>query len=132
MMDAATLYVIVTLSDGTQSTSTFGYSSLQACAASMEMLKEVRRADEEAPVNGYWCVENKPHVGFMRCNWRARGCEHFTMSTPRGCTALRWVVQMRDRSRTANCHVEGEERKRGDDKFPQPDPIDGNDVLKRH
>jgi hypothetical protein len=49
-MDAATLYVVLTLANGEQQTSTVGYSSLQACAAQMDFLRTVQRADRKAPI----------------------------------------------------------------------------------
>ncbi len=66
-MDAATLYVIVMMSDGSQTTSAQGMPSLRACAAMVELLKDVARADHEAPINGYWCVENKQTVRLYTC-----------------------------------------------------------------
>ena len=67
-MDAATLYVIVTMSDGSQTTSAQGMPSLHACTAVVELLKEVARADRSAPINGYWCVENRQTVRLSTCS----------------------------------------------------------------
>ena len=122
-MDAATLYVIVTMSDGSQTTSAQGMTSLHACTAVVELLKDVARADREAPINGHWCVENRQTVRLYTCSRHYRGpCEGFDTSTLRGCTALRWVMQMRDRSLTGHCYVgDGKETDEG----PQPDPYDG-------
>ena len=122
-MDAATLYVIVTMSDGTQTTSTLWYPSLRACAASMEFLKDVARADREAPIQGYWCVGNKQTVRLYTCGWRARGCEDIQMASRQGCTALKWVMVMRNRNRTGTCYVG--DKVEGDETSPQPDPSDG-------
>jgi hypothetical protein len=51
-MGAATLYVIVTMSDGSQTTSAQGMPSLHACTAVVELLKEVARADRTATLPG--------------------------------------------------------------------------------
>ena len=122
-MDAATLYVIVTMSDGTQSTSTLGFRSLRDCAAAMELYKDLRRSDEEAPINGYWCAPNRLTISLSTCSRHRHGaCEYFDMSTLRGCAALRWVKQMRDWSLFGHCYVgDGRETDEG----PQPDPYDG-------
>ena len=50
-MDAATLYMVLTMQDGTQTTSSRGYPSLRACAAGMEFLKDVARADRQGPID---------------------------------------------------------------------------------
>ena len=123
-LDAATLYMIVTLQDGTQSTSTFGFPSLRACAAGMDLFKEIERADRQGPIKGYWCVENKLPVTLSTCEWGWRGCEDFAMSSLRGCSALRWAMQMRNRSRSSHCYV-GDGKETDEDKLPQPDPFDG-------
>ena len=122
-MDAATLYVMLTMQDGTQTTSGRGYPSLRACAAGMEFMKEVARTDRQGPIIGYWCVENRQTVRLYTCSRYYRGpCEGFDTSTLRGCTALRWVKQIRDRSLTGRCYVgDGKETDEG----PQPDPYDG-------
>jgi hypothetical protein len=108
-MDAATLYVMLTMSDGSQTTSAQGYPSLQACAAGMEVIKDIARSDREAPIQGYWCVENRPDVDFIACGWRDRGCEDFTMWSRQGCTTLRWITRMRKPYRRATCYVNGED-----------------------
>jgi len=123
-MDAATLYMALTMQDGTQNTSSLGFPSLRACAAGMEFLKDVARADRQGPINGYWCVENKLPVTLLTCEWGWRGCEHFEMSSRRGCSALKWEMQIRDRSRSSHCYV-GEGREPDEDKLPQLDPYDG-------
>ena len=122
-MDAATLYVMLTMQDGSQTTSARGYLSLRACAAGMEFMKEVARTDRQGPIIGFWCVENRQTVRLYTCSRYYRGpCEGFDTSTLRGCTALRWVMQMRDRSRTGHCSVgDGKETDEG----RQPDPYDG-------
>ena len=80
-MGAATLYVIVTMSDGSQTTSAQGMPSLHACTAVVELLKEVARADRSAPINGYWCVEHKPHIDLQICEpWYSGRCDRYTPS----------------------------------------------------
>ena len=124
-MDPVTLYMVLAMQDGTQITSSLGYPSLRACAAEMEFLKDLARSDRQGPIKGYWCVENKLPVTLSTCEWGWRGCEDFAMSSRRGCSALKWALQIRDRGRSSRCYVgDGKETDEG----PQPDPYDG--VLK--
>jgi hypothetical protein len=122
-MDAATLYIMLTMQDGSRTASARGYPSLRACADGMEFMKEVARSDRDGPILGYWCVENRQTVSLSTCSRHYRGpCEYFDMSTLRGCAALRWVKQMRDWSLFGHCYV-GDRRET--DEGPQPDPYDG-------
>jgi hypothetical protein len=54
-------------------------------------------------------ARNMPHKirqGFYlsACGWLGRSCEHFGPLSRQGCTADKWVVHMRDRSRIARCY----------------------------
>ena len=57
-MDAATLYMIVTMPNGEQSTSTMRYPTLEACEAQVELLRTVEPLDRQAPVTSYRCIIN--------------------------------------------------------------------------
>jgi hypothetical protein len=104
-MDAATLYVMLTMQDGTQTTSARGYPSLRACAAGMEFMKEVARTDRQGPIIGFWCVEPKPLIRIEICESQYSGrCDRYTPSTRRGCEALRWITHMRDRRQFGRCY----------------------------
>jgi hypothetical protein len=110
-MDAATLYMVLTLPNGEQQTSTVGYSSLQACAAQMDFLRTVQRADRKAPIAAYWCEEHKPHIDLQICeSWYSGRCDRYTPSTRRGCEALRWIAHMRDRSLYGRCDQDPPEK----------------------
>ena len=116
-MDAATLYVMLKMSDGSQTTSAQGMPSLHTCAAGMEFLKEVARTDRQGPIVGFWCVENKPHIELQICELQYSGrCDRYTPSTRRGCEALRWITHMRDRSLYGRCDQDPPEKE------PPPPP----------
>jgi hypothetical protein len=102
-MDAATLYMVLTLPNGEQKTSTVGEPTWQACWAHVEMLKDVKRTDPEAPIVSYRCELHNPIFGLIICDRRSGQCEHLRPSSRLGCTALQWVTYMRDRSRIARC-----------------------------
>jgi hypothetical protein len=56
-MDAATLYIVLTMTNGEQSTVTLGFASLQACEVHIDFLRDVERADPEPdfPIKSYRC-----------------------------------------------------------------------------
>jgi hypothetical protein len=60
-MDAATLYIVLTLPNGGQSTVTQGFTSMQACEAHVDFLREVERADLDPDflVKSYRCEEHE-------------------------------------------------------------------------
>jgi hypothetical protein len=49
-MDAATLYIVMTLANGEQKTSTVGEPTWQACWAHADKLRDLKRADPQAPI----------------------------------------------------------------------------------
>jgi hypothetical protein len=103
-MDAATLYVVLTLPSGERRTSTQGYATWRACWAHIELLQDMKRADPEAPIASFRCELNKPVFGLIICDRHGRSCEHLRPTSGQGCIALRWVAHMRNRNKFANCY----------------------------
>jgi hypothetical protein len=123
-MDAATLYMVLTLPNGEQRTSNQGFSSLQACEAKADWhrLIEPRHPQPPGAVTSYRCAEPKMRPAFYLAAYDQRGHprERFGPASRQGCTAYKWVLHMRDRSLTARC-----------DEWPEvaepktePDPLD--------
>jgi hypothetical protein len=61
-MDAATLYVVLTLPIGMQKTKIVGEPTLASCLSDTETLRELKRSDPKAPVVRYWCAAKSPPV----------------------------------------------------------------------
>jgi hypothetical protein len=59
-MDAATLYVVLTLPIGRQKTTTVGEPTLATCLSDTKNLRELKRSDPKAPVVRYWCAAQSP------------------------------------------------------------------------
>jgi hypothetical protein len=59
-MDAATLYIVLTLPNGEQSTSTQKVSTLEACEAQVELFRTVEPLDRQSPVTSYRCEGHNP------------------------------------------------------------------------
>ena len=71
VMDAATLYMIVTLPNGEQSTSTHEFPTLEACEAQAELLRTVEPLDRQSPVTSYRCEGHNP-IAFVAPYRRGR------------------------------------------------------------
>ena len=65
-MDAATLYMIVTLPNGEQSTSTHKFPTLESCEAQVELLRTVEPLDRQPPVTSYRCKGHNPFAFLAR------------------------------------------------------------------
>jgi hypothetical protein len=104
-MDAATLYMIVTLPNGEQTTSTVDFSTLWKCEAKAEWFQLIERRKSPGAVTSYRCVEHEVRPAFYLDAYDRRGHprDHFGPSSRQGCTAYKWVVHMRDRGLTARC-----------------------------
>jgi hypothetical protein len=89
-MDAATLYIVLTLSAGSQTISTQGFASMQACEAAVEILKNAERAS-------YRCEGHNPFA-FIDHKRRGRSRHLVTLSSRQACTAYQWIAYLRDRS----------------------------------
>jgi hypothetical protein len=71
----------------------------------VEMLKDLKRTDPEAPIVSYRCEFHDPVIGLIICERRYGGsCEHLRPKSREGCVALQWVAHMRDRGRVAHCY----------------------------
>ena len=92
-MDAATLYIVLTMQDGTQRASIIGKPTWAACRQHIAFLQELKRMDPDAPIVRYRCMFKRPdhYVGLDICNQHHRQCEYYRTSTRRGCDALRWI-----------------------------------------
>ncbi len=119
-MDAATLYMIVTLPNGEQSTSTMEFSTVGKCEAKADWFQLVERR-HGATVMSYRCTEGKIRPAFYLNAYDRRGhpSEHFGPSSRQGCTAYKWVLHMRDRGVTARCD---EYPRSSDDAEPEREP----------
>jgi len=128
-MDAATLYMVLTLPNGEQSTSTVDFSALWKCEAKVEWLRLIESRHPQPPgaVTTYRCAEHAFRPGFYRVveDRRARPRDHVEPLSRRGCSAYKWIVHMRDRGLTAQCYEL--DRSSDDDAKPKnlPDPYDG-------
>ena len=92
-MDAATLYMIVTLPNGEQSTSTQKFQTLEACDAQVELLRTVEPLDRQSPVT-YRC---KGHNPFRFIAGYGRTRRYLALPSRQGCNALRWITYLCDR-----------------------------------
>ncbi len=102
-MDAATLYMVLTMQDGTQTTATFSYETVRDCEAHVEMLRLVERADPQSPIRSYRCERRRGASYYLTCDWPAV-CGYVGPYTREGCSTRQWLVHMRDRDLTAHCH----------------------------
>ena len=111
-MDAATLYIVLTMQDGTQKVSIIGKPTWAACRQHIAFLQELKRMDPDAPIVRYRCMFKRPdhYVGLDICNQHHRQCEYYRTSTRRGCDALRWISHMRDRRKIGSCYEEPPEK----------------------
>jgi len=96
-MDAATLYIVLTLPNGEQSSSTQKFPTLEACEAQVELLRTVEPLDRQQPVTSYRCKGRNP-IAFL-AHYRRGGSRPFAkLSSPQACTAYQWTAYRRDRS----------------------------------
>jgi hypothetical protein len=111
-MDAATLYIVLTLPNGEQKASIIGKPTWAACRQHIAFLQELKRMDPDAPIVRYRCMFKMLHqyVGLDICDRHHRQCQFFRTSTRRGCEALRWISHMRDRKKTGSCYQEPPEK----------------------
>ena len=109
-MDAATLYMIVTLPNGAQSTSTVEFGTLQACEQKTAWFQLIERRKSPRAVTSVRCAEHKIRPGFYLSAYDWRG-------HPRG-------LHMRDRGLPARCY---EQPRSSDDAEPKWEP-DGLDM----
>jgi hypothetical protein len=86
-MDAATLYVVLTLPNGEQRTSSKEFSTLRACEVQVDLRQHV--PEPTGAVTTYRCAEHKtrPSIYLVACGPRAKPCEYLGPLSRRGCSA---------------------------------------------
>ena len=125
---SSTLYIVLTLPNGEQTTSTVDFSTLWKCEQKVVWHRLIDRRHPQPPgaVTSYRCAEHKVRPAFYLNAYDRRGhpSEHFGPSSRQGCTAYKWIVHMRDRGLTARCD---EYPRSSDDTEPKTVP-DGFDM----
>jgi hypothetical protein len=110
-MDAATLYIVLTLPNGGQRAFIIGKPTWAACRQHIAVLQELKRLDPDSPIVRYRCTFNKPHIELQICEpWYSGKCDRYTLSSRQGCTALRWISHMRSRKQLGRCYPEPPEK----------------------
>jgi hypothetical protein len=127
-MDAATLYLMVTLPSGERRSSTKEFSNLPTCEVQAELLRRRVPMHPKPPDDAEYRCEAHLPIFLLANHKRGRSRHLLSFTSLQGCTAFRWIAFMRDPSRTAHCHEwaliwnadnrEGEED--GMDMFGQP------------
>ena len=84
-MDAATLYVVLTIPNGEQSTSTQKFPTLEACEAQAEWLRQLDRLDHQLPSTSYRC-EGHNRFAFVAGYGKSR--RYLKLPSRQACTAL--------------------------------------------
>jgi hypothetical protein len=96
-MDAATLYTIVTLANGEQTTSTQKVPTLEACEARAEWRRQIDRLDRQQPVTLYRC-EGHNRFAFVAHYQRGRSRHLLELSSRQACATYQWIAYLRDRN----------------------------------
>ena len=96
-MDAATLYIVLTLPNGGQQTSIQKFSTLEACEAEVELLRTVEPLDRRSPVTSYRCGGHNPFAFIARYR-RGNSGRLVELPSRQACTAYQWITYLRDRS----------------------------------
>jgi len=103
-MDAATLYIVLTMQDGTQSTERYNYETMRDCRARAEFLRAVQQTNTESPIVSLRCEPRRNGSYYLTCHWPTE-CGFVSGLTQEGCSTMRWVVHMRDRRLAAYCSL---------------------------
>ncbi len=105
-MDAATLYLVVTLPNGEQRTSKQEFPSLKTCEAQIETLQMMKGADRQSPITSFRCEEDKPLFYLIACDWSGKWCNRLGPLSRQGCTAQQWLTRLPGRSfaKLARCY----------------------------
>jgi hypothetical protein len=96
-MDAATLYMVLTLPNGEQQTSTQKFGTLKACEAQVELLRTVEPLDRQSPITSYRCGGHNPFAFFAHYR-RGKSRPLVTLSSRQACATYQWIAYLRDRS----------------------------------
>ena len=97
-MDAATLYMVLTLPNGEQRTSTQKFATFEACEAQVELLRTVEPLDRQQPVTSYRCGGHNPFAFIARYRHGNSG-RLLELPSRQACTAFQWIAYLRDRGR---------------------------------
>jgi len=96
-MDAATLYIVLTLANGEQKRSTQKFPTLEACEKQVELLRTVEPLDRQQPVASYRCGGHNPFA--FVANFRRGGSRRLLeLSSRQACNTFKWIAYLRDRS----------------------------------
>ena len=97
-MDAATLYIMLTLANGSQSTSTKEFPTLQACEVQAASRQRQDRTDlDPSKVTiEYRCVEHPGEFVLAVCEGPNTPCAELGPWSHQRCDAHRWMVRLRD------------------------------------
>jgi hypothetical protein len=103
-MDAVTLYMVVTLPSGERKTATKEFSNLPACEVQADLLR--RRVPTHPKPPNYSECRCEAHLPIFLFANRQRGKLRrvLNFTSLQGCTAYRWLLNMRDRASTAHCY----------------------------
>ena len=93
-MDAATLYIVLTLPNGEQQTSIQKFPTMEACEAHVELLRKAERPGHQLPISTYVCEGHNPFT-FIAGYGRSR--RYLKLPSRQACTALQWNAYLRDR-----------------------------------
>ena len=96
-MDAATLYMVLTLPNGEQRTSTQKFATLEACERQLELLRTVEPLDRQSPITSYRCGGHNPFA-FVAHYRRGRSRRLVELSSRQACATYQWIAYLRDRS----------------------------------
>ena len=94
-MDAATLYVTLTLANGMQQTWIQKFPTMEACEAHVELLRKGERADRR-PISTYVC-EGHNRFAFIAPYRPGRSRHLLDLLSRRPCAAFQWIAHLRDR-----------------------------------
>jgi hypothetical protein len=103
-MDAATLYILLTLTDGSLTTVTYNYETMRERRAGADFMRAVQQANTESPIVSLRCEPRRDGSYYLTCHWPTE-CGFVSGLTLEGCSMMRWVVHMRDRHLAAYCSL---------------------------
>jgi hypothetical protein len=95
-MDAATLYVTLTLANGEQQTSIQKFPTLEACEAQVELSRKLERPDRQPPISTYRCDGHNPFA-FIIPYRRGKSRRLLELPSRQACTAFQWIAYLCDR-----------------------------------
>jgi hypothetical protein len=103
-MDVATLYIVTTLANGEQRTSTKEFSNLPTCEVQADRLRRRIPNLPKPPDTVEYRREAHLPIFLLANRQRGRSRHLLNFTSLQGCTAYRWLVHMRDHRSTAHCY----------------------------